>query len=91
MHSVHQLKEWIEIAKENNGTDRDVIYVLVGNKTDLEDERAVHTGKIEQLVEEHQLFFYYEVSAFNDYTSIRDLFEKISFEIVKRKLYKVER
>ena len=90
MHSVHQLKEWIEIAKENKEANKDVIYVLVGNKTDLVDERAVFRGKIEQLVEEHQLFGHYEVSAFNDYTSIRDLFQKISFEIVKRKLYKVE-
>ena len=46
MHSVHQLKEWIEIAKENKEANKDVIYVLVGNKTDLVGERAVHKVKI---------------------------------------------
>ena len=67
-----------------------MIYVLVGNKSDLADERAVVRARMEKLVEDHELFGHFEVSTYNDTTSIVDLFKRMSREIVKRKLYKVE-
>ena len=85
MQSFKSLCSWQERLEETN---EDFLIFLVGNKSDLEDQRAVpfamgekrkrHTKKCE---------FFTETSAFTQVEPIMDLFDTICKSIVRKKQY----
>ena len=85
--SFQNVTTWVEcidkFAKSN------VLRILVGNKTDLEDKRVVSTEEGKKLAEENGLK-YYEISALK-ITGLHEMFEDIAkeyVEIYEQKQYK---
>ena len=85
--SFQNVTTWVEcidkFAKSN------VLRILVGNKTDLEDKRVVTKKKRKKLAEAHGLK-YYEISALK-ITGLHEMFEDIAkeyVEIYEQKAYK---
>ena len=77
VHTDHWVNETKDLKKE------DAIFVLVGNKTDLEDKRAVTTKEAENFASEKG-FIFQEVSAKTG-DGIEELFEKKIFSEMARK------
>ena len=85
--SFQNVTTWVEcidkFAKSN------VLRILVGNKTDLEDKRVITTEEGKKLAEENGLK-YYEISALK-ITGLHEMFEDIAkeyVEIYEQKQYK---
>ena len=85
--SFQNVTTWVEcidkFAKSN------VLKILVGNKTDLEDKRVITTEEGKKLAEENGLK-YYEISALK-ITGLHEMFEDIAkdyVEIYEQKAYK---
>ena len=85
--SFQNVTTWVEcidkFAKSN------VLRILVGNKTDLEDKRVVSTEEGKKLAEENGLK-YYEISALK-ISGLHEMFEDIAkeyVEIYEQKQYK---
>ena len=85
--SFQNVTTWVEcidkFAKSN------VLKILVGNKTDLEDKRVITTEEGKKLAEENGLK-YYEISALK-ITGLHEMFEDIAkeyVEIYEQKQYK---
>jgi Ras-related protein Rab-6A len=76
-HTEHWVNETKDLKRE------DAIFVLVGNKIDLEDKRAVESREAEEFANEKG-FLFYEVSAKTG-ENVEDLFEKKIFPEMGRK------
>ena len=76
-HTEHWVNETKDLKRE------DAIFVLVGNKIDLEDKRAVESREAEDFANEKG-FLFYEVSAKTG-ENVEDLFEKKIFPEMGRK------
>jgi len=72
--SFQSLPKWIEDVRNERGNE--VILVVVGNKTDLEDKRAVPRETAEELAREHETL-YIEVSA-KQGVNVNELFQSIA-------------
>lgn len=82
--SFNNLMKWKEnfISHANPEHASSYPFILVGNKNDMEDERAVTSAQIEEFVREYNITAYYETSAKENAetenpasTKIVDLFE----------------
>ena len=69
--SFEKIETWIKQVETN--TTRTLPFVLVGNKSDLEEERNVPTEEAKEFADKHN-FPFIEVSALNK-DNIEDLFE----------------
>lgn len=81
--SFQNLDTWLEHLEESNN---DFMVFLVGNKTDLEDQRAVSIAlgeKRQRHTKRCEHFF--ETSAYTDVESILGLFDTVCKEIVRKK------
>ena len=79
--SFENLNKWIEDVKENS--PKDCKYIIIGNKSDLSDQRTISTFEIDKFVKEKQSS-YFEVSAKND-EGLNEAFINLSKEIIKDK------
>lgn len=78
-HSFRQLNSWYKIAKDNGCDPLKCVYMLVGNKNDLEDMRAVESSEGVQLARSINANFF-ETSALssdNVENAMNDLIEEI--------------
>merc|ERR1712187_217259 len=73
-HSFLNTSKWIEDVRSERGSD--VIIVLVGNKTDLNDRRQVSTEEGEEKAKENNVMFF-ETSAKAGY-NIKALFRQLA-------------
>ncbi len=72
--SFAQTRKWVDDVRSERGND--VIIVLVGNKTDLNDKREVTTAQGEEEAKKHNLMFI-ETSAKVGH-NVKPLFKKIA-------------
>ncbi|GAB7355942.1 hypothetical protein MBLNU459_g6579t1 [Dothideomycetes sp. NU459] len=72
--SFQQTRKWVDDVRGERGSD--VIIVLVGNKTDLNDKREVTTAQGEEEAKKHNLMFI-ETSAKVGH-NVKPLFKKIA-------------
>ena len=79
--SFENLNKWIEDVKENS--PKDCKYIIIGNKSDLSDQRTVSTFEIDNFVKEKKSS-YFEISAKN-YEGLNEAFINLSKEIIKDK------
>ena len=79
--SFLHIQNWLHDCKEL--APRTVILVLIGNKTDLEDQRVVAKERGENLAKENNMIFF-ETSALNG-NGIEEAFKK-SIEVVDQKI-----
>ena len=80
-NSFKHVQNWIEDIR--NQSSKTVLIILVGNKIDLEDKRAVESKEAEDFANEKG-FLFYEVSAKTG-ENVEDLFEKKIFPEMARK------
>ena len=80
--SFEKIDRWVKQAKENS--PKDVPFMLVGNKSDLEDSRAVSEKDGDDLAKELG-FPFKEVSALTK-DNIDDMFEVMVQKILPKKL-----
>lgn len=73
-NSFHQTSKWIDDVRTERGND--VIIMLVGNKTDLQDKRQVSTEDGEKKAKELNVMFI-ETSAKSGY-NVKQLFRKVA-------------
>ena len=86
--SFLNIGNWLKDIKEH--TDNDIQYLLVGNKTDLSDDRQLTQEEAKQYAEATGLFFM-EVSAkSNENQCVNLAFETLFKEILKRLVEKDE-
>ena len=86
-NSFKNVTTWIECIDKFAKTN--VLRILVGNKTDLEDKRIISREEGKQLAEENGLK-YYEISALKT-TGLQEMFEDVAkeyVEIYEQKAYK---
>mmetsp|Transcript_24159 Transcript_24159/g.21207 ORF Transcript_24159/g.21207 Transcript_24159/m.21207 type:complete len:184 (+) Transcript_24159:40-591(+) len=72
--SFQNISKWIEYVRDERGTD--VIIALVGNKTDLEENRVVSYQEGELKAKENEVLFT-EVSAKTDH-NVQNLFKSLA-------------
>lgn len=72
--SFQQTRKWVDDVRGERGSD--VIIVLVGNKTDLNDKREVTTAQGEEEAKKHNLMFI-ETSAKVGH-NVKPLFKRIA-------------
>ena len=65
--------------------------ILVGNKSDLDEQRTVDFEEAEMKSRDLGCFMHIETSAWTDIDSINKMFESIAHEIVSRKLFTEQR
>lgn len=76
---------WLNEIKKNSG-DEDVQIILIGNKSDLDDERQVTTEQGQNFANNHKIPFF-ETSA-KEGTNLNEVFETLSrniIEVLKKK------
>jgi len=73
-NSFHQTSKWIDDVRTERGND--VIIMLVGNKTDLQDKRQVTTEEGEKKAKELNVMFI-ETSAKSGY-NVKQLFRRVA-------------
>ena len=73
--SYENLDKWIDFVLDSRGPE-DAIIFIVGNKSDLEEEREITTQEMEEYAAK-QKYFYIEVSAKNG-NNIQPLFKKVT-------------
>lgn len=78
--SFHQTSKWIDDVRTERGSD--VIIMLVGNKTDLNDKRKVSTEEGERKARELNVMFI-ETSAKAGY-NVKQLFRRIAAELLSK-------
>jgi len=78
-HTFNNVRNWVRQTKNNAGEN--VCRLLIGNKADLKENRAVQTADINELVEDLNLK-YFEVSAKSG-ENVNEAFMHISKEIKK--------
>ena len=77
--SFENVTTWVECVDKFAKTN--VLRILVGNKTDLEDQRVISTEEGKKLAEENGLK-YYEISA-KTMTGLMEMFEDVAKEYVQ--------
>ncbi|KAF2575681.1 hypothetical protein F2Q70_00000634 [Brassica cretica] len=78
------IPRWLEELRAH--ADKNIVIILIGNKSDLEDQRAIPTEDAKEFAEKEGLFFL-ETSAFNA-TNVESAFSTVLneiFNIVNRK------
>ncbi|RWW14087.1 hypothetical protein BHE74_00008928 [Ensete ventricosum] len=75
--SFDHISRWLEELR--NHADRNIVIMLVGNKTDLEDQRAVTTEDAREFAQKENLFFL-ETSAL-EATNVENAFQTVLTEI----------
>lgn len=78
--SFENVTSWLNECKEM--CSKDILIILVGNKTDLDGKRVVTQKEGKDLAEENNLFFY-ETSAL-DGTNVEDVFDFAVNELLDR-------
>ena len=78
--SFENVTSWLNECKEM--CSKDILIILIGNKTDLEGKRVVTQKEGKDLAEENNLFFY-ETSAL-DGTNVEDVFDFAVNELLDR-------
>ncbi len=80
MQSFNNINKWLQTIKEEN--DENVKLILVGNKSDLENEREVHITEGQELADNFSISFF-EISA-KDNIGVKEIFldiaEKLCFD-----------
>lgn len=76
------LDEWKEHLENQN-----VLLVLVGNKSDLDQDRQVSHAAAMESLNDLGCAFYHETSSWNDLNSIKELFDEIGKKLVEKRLY----
>ncbi|KAK4373611.1 hypothetical protein RND71_008995 [Anisodus tanguticus] len=71
------IPRWLEELRAH--ADRNIVIILIGNKTDLEDQRAVPTEDAKEFAQKEGLFFL-ETSAL-EATNVEDAFSTVLIEI----------
>lgn len=82
--SFEHIPRWLEELRSH--ADKNIVIMLIGNKTDLEDQRAVATEDAKEFAENEGLFFL-ETSAL-EATNVENAFATVLteiFNIVNRK------
>ncbi len=78
--SFDELKEWFKIVDENA---TEPVYILVGTKKDLEqDKRVVSYEEGKKFQEEHEIEQFFETSSLSGENN-KDIFETLTREILK--------
>ncbi|KAG8091384.1 hypothetical protein GUJ93_ZPchr0012g20907 [Zizania palustris] len=77
--SFDHIPRWLEELRGH--ADKNIVIMLVGNKSDLEDERAVSTEDAKEFAEKENLFFL-ETSALQA-TNVENAFQTVLTEIFK--------
>ena len=80
--SYDELEKWKEHLEASK-----ILQVLVGNKSDLEEQRIVTQAYANEKQQELDCEFYTETSSWTDLASIKELFQRIGKELVRQKLY----
>ena len=78
--SFEHINDWVDFVKEQRGDDRSVLYYLIGNKSDLTDERQVSFEEGDSLSRSLGFMGFAEVSA-RTCTGVKELFSRIAAEI----------
>ena len=80
MESFNNINKWLQTIKEEN--DENVKLILVGNKSDLENEREIHITEGQELADNFNIAFF-EISA-KDNIGVKEIFlniaEKLCFD-----------
>lgn len=71
------IPRWLEELRAH--ADKNIVIILIGNKSDLEDQRAIPTEDAKEFAEKEGLFFL-ETSAFNA-TNVESAFSTVLTEI----------
>jgi len=79
--SFENLEEWYEIVSENAA---DPVIVLVGEKVDLEEKRAVPRKEAEKFKEKYNLDYFIETSSL-DGTNNKKIFKTLTEAIIEKK------
>ena len=92
--SLSNLVNWARFLTEHNSVSRDLIFVLVGNKSDLETDKKITTEKINDLIHtlhnDFQLDGQYFKTSVKDENSLLPIFDYIAQSKIKDKsLYTV--
>ncbi|MHA1369214.1 MAG: Rab family GTPase [Promethearchaeota archaeon] len=85
--SFENILKWDREKQEFAG--KDIITVLIGNKNDKADERAVSKEELFKFANEHN-FTYFETSALTG-ANVEDAFNIMAYKLVDRELRKVEK
>lgn len=75
--TLEHIPRWLEELRAH--ADKNIVIMLIGNKTDLEDQRAVPTEDAKEFAEKEGLFFL-ETSAL-EATNVEDAFVTVLTEI----------
>lgn len=78
--TFQSITSWVNECREMSS--KDILMILVGNKTDLEDKRVVSEKEGKDFADENGLFFF-ETSALNG-NQVEETFKFAISEIVKR-------
>ena len=81
--SFDDLPFWINEVKTYGAEN--IVFFLVGNKTDLINNREVEQSDIEDFIIKNKINFYLEVSA-KDNININKIFEKLAIDIYSKKI-----
>ena len=76
--SFESLSKWLNELKDNS--PKDIVYCFVGNKSDLEEERAIEYETIKDFINEN---LYYEVSSKTG-NNVNLAFEQLAYNIVMK-------
>ena len=79
------IENWLTNLKKY--VDEDTIIVLIGNKTDLEEERQVSTEEAEKFQEEKEIDYFIELNPFTEKEKVDDLFNTTIENIYKTYLH----
>ena len=79
------IENWLTNLKKY--VDEDTIIVLIGNKTDLEEERQVSTEEAEKFQEEKEIDFFIELNPFTEKEKVDELFNTTIENIYKTYLH----
>jgi Ras-related protein Rab-11A len=79
------LENWINNLKKY--IDENTLIVLIGNKTDLENERQISTEEAEKFQEENEIDFLIELNPFTEQEKVDDLFNTTIENIYKTYLH----
>jgi len=78
LDSFQNITEWIKLFNDNN-SGKDLPKYLIGNKDDLEENRAVNQELIDKFIKENNNEYEYRsVSALNDDKRIDELFQEMA-------------
>ncbi len=81
-NTLFELDEWIKNALEKNP---DMEMILVGNKSELEEYRAVTKKEVQAFLKKHAFIGYIETSAKTG-SNVNEAFHKIAEEIYKKQV-----